>query len=60
MALVDTNCDPDPIDWVIACNDDALKTIDLVLRFLAASIIAKKNEINLSGKKKEEGKETND
>ncbi len=25
MALVDTNCDPDPIEYVIACNDDALK-----------------------------------
>ena len=23
MALVDTNCDPDPIDYIIACNDDA-------------------------------------
>ena len=25
MGLVDTNCDPDPIQYVIACNDDALK-----------------------------------
>ena len=25
MGLVDTNCDPDPIDYVIACNDDALE-----------------------------------
>ncbi len=31
MALVDTNCDPDPIDYVIACNDDALKSIKIVL-----------------------------
>ena len=32
MALVDTNCDPDPIDYVIACNDDALKSIKLILQ----------------------------
>ena len=31
MALVDTNCDPDPIEYVIACNDDALKSIKLIL-----------------------------
>jgi small subunit ribosomal protein S2 len=35
MALVDTNCDPDPIDYVIACNDDALKSIKLVLQALS-------------------------
>ena len=31
MGLVDTNCDPDPIDYVIACNDDALKSIKSIL-----------------------------
>lgn len=45
MALVDTNCDPDPIDYVIACNDDALKSVRLILSTLASSIIEKKNEI---------------
>lgn len=38
MALVDTNCDPDPIDYVIPCNDDALKSIKLVLSALAGAI----------------------
>ncbi len=37
MGLVDTNCDPDPIDYVIACNDDALKSIKLILEALATS-----------------------
>src|SRR3569832_1286948 len=32
LVLVDTNCDPDPIDYVIACNDDALKSIKLILQ----------------------------
>ena len=44
MALVDTNCDPDPIDYVIACNDDALKSVKLILQTLAQAIIDKKNE----------------
>lgn len=47
VALVDTNCDPDPIDHVIACNDDALKSIKLVLMSLTGAISAKKHEMRL-------------
>lgn len=47
MALVDTNCDPDPIDYVIACNDDALKSIKIVLSTLMQAIIDKKNDMSL-------------
>ncbi len=32
MALVDTNCNPDPIQHIIACNDDSLKSMKLILR----------------------------
>ncbi|MDE3055721.1 MAG: 30S ribosomal protein S2 [Verrucomicrobiota bacterium] len=45
MALVDTNCDPDPIDYVIACNDDALKSIKVVLDSLTQAIIDQKNSM---------------
>ena len=48
MALVDTNCDPDPIDHIIACNDDALKSIKLILQTLTNAIKEKKKELNLS------------
>lgn len=48
MALVDTNCDPDPIDHVIPCNDDALKVIKSVLRPITQAIIDKKSEMNIS------------
>lgn len=48
MALVDTNCDPDPIDYVIACNDDALKSIKLVLQSLSSAILEKKSEFNIA------------
>src|SRR5436305_14942653 len=29
VAIVDTNCDPDEVDWVIPGNDDALRAIRL-------------------------------
>lgn len=54
MALVDTNCDPDPIDYVIACNDDALKSIKLILQALMQAIIDRKNELNMAVSKEEE------
>ncbi len=59
MALVDTNCDPDPIQYIIACNDDALKSVKVILQTLAQAIIDKKNEMNISASKgdEEEGKE---
>lgn len=51
MGLVDTNCDPDPIQYVIACNDDALKSIKLILSSLAQAVIDKKNEMKLASGK---------
>lgn len=64
MALVDTNCDPDPIDYVIACNDDALKSIQLILKALTQAIIDKKNDMNIGvakgDEKEEEGSEDED
>lgn len=54
MGLVDTNCDPDPIQHVIACNDDALKSIKVILQALAQAIIDKKNEMTASMAKGDE------
>lgn len=51
MALVDTNCDPDPVDYVIPCNDDALKSIKLVLQALAQAATLKKDELNIAFRK---------
>ncbi len=55
MALADTNCDPDPIDYVIPCNDDALKSIKLIVGALTQAIVDKKNELQFSIEKEEEG-----
>lgn len=30
IAMVDTNCDPDPIDYIIPSNDDAIRAIKLI------------------------------
>lgn len=58
MALIDTNCDPDPIDYPIACNDDALKSVRLIVSALTQAIINKKKALNiLDLKKGDEGDE---
>ncbi|PDW04691.1 30S ribosomal protein S2 [Candidatus Viridilinea mediisalina] len=35
VAMVDTNCNPDPIDFVIPCNDDAIRGIRLMTSKIA-------------------------
>ena len=39
VAMVDTNCDPDPIDYVIPANDDAIRAIRLITSKIADAII---------------------
>ncbi|KAF2956057.1 30S ribosomal protein S2 [Marinitoga sp. 38H-ov] len=39
IALVDTNCDPDPIDIVIPGNDDAIRAIKLIASKIADAYI---------------------
>ncbi len=57
MALVDTNCDPDPIDYVIACNDDTLKGIKLILDALGDEIIQRKSDMRSYASKEAAGGE---
>ncbi len=39
IALVDTNCDPDPIDCVIPANDDAIRAIKLITSKIADGVL---------------------
>jgi small subunit ribosomal protein S2 len=39
VAVVDTNCDPDMVDWVIPGNDDALRAIRLFTNKIADAVI---------------------
>jgi small subunit ribosomal protein S2 len=38
LAMVDTNCDPDPIDLVIPSNDDAIRAIKLIVNHMADAV----------------------
>ncbi len=38
IGLVDTNCDPSGIDYMIPCNDDATKAIELICASVAQAI----------------------
>src|SRR5690606_25428008 len=39
VAIVDTNCDPDEIDYIIPGNDDAIRAVKLITGRLADAII---------------------
>ena len=39
VAIVDTNCDPDDVDYVIPGNDDAIRAIKLISNKIADAII---------------------
>jgi small subunit ribosomal protein S2 len=39
VAVVDTNCDPDIIDYVIPGNDDAIRSANLMCRIVADAVI---------------------
>ncbi|NWG20948.1 MAG: 30S ribosomal protein S2 [Chloroflexi bacterium] len=43
VAMVDTNCDPDPIQYVIPCNDDAIRSIRLIAAKIADAAIEGQN-----------------
>ncbi len=38
IAVVDSNCDPDPIDYVVPGNDDALRSIRILMQAFVAAI----------------------
>ncbi len=39
FAIVDTNCDPDDIDYVIPANDDAIKSIQVICKAFTDAIL---------------------
>ena len=44
VAIVDTNCDPDEVDYVIPGNDDAIRAIKLISNKIADAVIEVKQE----------------
>ena len=55
FAIVDTNCDPDEIDYIIPANDDAVKTVELITKSVADAVI--EGQAKLKEKKAEEAAE---
>ena len=39
VAIVDTNCDPEEVDYVIPGNDDAIRAIKLISSVIANAVI---------------------
>jgi small subunit ribosomal protein S2 len=48
IAICDTNCDPDPITYVIPGNDDAIRSIRLLLSRLSDAIIEGRTRLEVS------------
>ncbi len=57
FAICDTNCNPDPIDYVIPGNDDAQKSITLIITTLADAIVEAKGGLPEVAYTKDEGEE---
>lgn len=45
IGVVDTNCDPDPINYPIPGNDDALRAIELYARFIGDAVLKVRSEM---------------
>ncbi|MDM8526885.1 30S ribosomal protein S2 [Anaerolineales bacterium HSG24] len=39
IAMVDTNCNPDPVDYVIPSNDDAIRAVKLMVTTMANAVL---------------------
>jgi small subunit ribosomal protein S2 len=50
IAVVDTNCDPDVIDYVIPGNDDAIRSANLMTRIVADAVEEGRNIAKKKGK----------
>ena len=58
FAMVDTNCDPRGIDFVIPSNDDASKSISKILEHVGAAVLEGLEERNSSKEKEEDNSKT--
>jgi small subunit ribosomal protein S2 len=55
VGIVDTNCDPDLIDYPIPGNDDAIRAIKLIIGLLASAVIEGRQGVdNVSGESAED------
>src|SRR5437867_12274703 len=58
VAIVDTNCDPDLVDYPIAGNDDAIRSVRLVLSVITQTIIQARAEYEARYARRKQAEET--
>ena len=54
VAIVDTNCDPEEVDYVIPGNDDAIRAVKLIASKIADAVIESKQGEEMAGMEPEE------
>ena len=54
FGLVDTNCNPEDVDYVIPGNDDAIRAIKLIIEAMANAVIESKQGESLEKAEAEE------
>jgi len=54
VGIIDTNCDPDDVDVIIPANDDAIRSVTLIVTALADAVIEAKEGVELRSRGKDE------
>ena len=57
VSIVDTNCDPDLIDYKIPGNDDAIRAVKLISKVIADAVLAGKQGEQLQEEEQQEQKQ---
>lgn len=57
FGIVDTNCNPEEVDFAIPANDDALRSVKLIVTLMADAIMESKGGLLSVAYQKEEGEE---
>ena len=54
VGIVDTNCDPDDVDIIIPANDDAIRSVTLIITALADAVIEAREGVELRSRNYDE------
>ena len=57
FGIVDTNSDPDVVDYIIPANDDAIRSVSLILAVIADAIVESKGGLPVVAYTKDEGED---
>ena len=57
FGIVDTNCDPDDVDYIIPANDDAIRAVKLILKVMGDAILEGQSAASDNAKETLEPKE---